>query len=379
MSNFRDIVSSIMTLEGAVIEQIEPQGIEVIAPESLQKALSIPEWSRIGFGPELPDQAMRVTIESDWTEKIGNLLGDRGRLLSISLEENSLPKLPSNPEQLIKHELNMENATYRLKDIQEEKTRYLLLTFQITAISDEKREDILSLCLNESNGSIVDNLCDPILAHISSLKNGDVQELEDDVSPAPWDVQRVKEVVKKVIPGRIRTRLSPFLAGMERRMKRDIDRLYDYHTELRREAARRLAEKKQKGKEEDELEKEHNRLASIAREYQTKIADLQRKYAMTVEIDLVQSLRLIMPVYRFNLLIMRRKGSRNIHLDWNPISKRLESLFCQRCLSSLTPYWICDDHLHLLCPSCISACTSCNKEYCRVCYPTKCPKCGHSS
>lgn len=379
MSDFRGIVSSILTAEGAIVEQVEPEGIEVLAPEALQKALSIPEWTRMGFGLELPDQAVRVTLESDWTERIGGLLGDHGRFLVISLDRNSFSKLPSDPERLIRHEMVIDNATYRLKEIVEERTRYLLLTFRLTAVSDEKRDDILHLCINESNGTMADDLVDPLLSYLNSLKAGNAPEPEDDDFLALWGAQKVRDFVKRTLPGRIRTRLSPFLAGMERRMGRDMDRLYAYHTDLRHEAAKRLEDKKQKGLGEDELKKERMRLDAIEREYHAKIADLQRKYAMTVEFDLIQALRLTMPVYRFRLLIMRRKGKRNVHLDWNPVSKKLESLFCERCLSSLKPYWVCDDNLHLICPSCISPCASCGKTYCRACHPTKCPKCGHRS
>lgn len=381
MSDIRAIVSSILTAEGAIVEEIEPEGIEILAPETLQKALSIPEWTRMGFGAELPDQAIRLTLESDWMERIGNLLGNRGCLLFISPNQNSFSNYPSDHERLIRHEMVMSNATYRIEKVMEERTRYLLLTFRITAVSDEKRDDILHLCINESNGAIVDELAVPILSYLRSLKDIPAvpEEIEDDGFLVPWGGQKIRDFVKKALPEKVRMRLAPFLSGMERRMGRDMDRLYTYHTNLRNEAACRLADKKQKEKDEDELEREHMRIVAIEREYQAKIADLQRKYAMIVEVDLIQVLRLNMPVYRFHLLIMRRKGTRHLHLDWNPISRRLEPLLCEKCLSSLKPYSVCDDNLHLLCPACTSPCDSCGKTYCRICHLAKCPKCGHHS
>jgi hypothetical protein len=203
-------------------------------------------------------------------------------------------------------------------------------------------------------------------------------DTENDDLLIPWDSQKVNNFVKRALNRKVRIKLVPFLTGMERRMGRDMNRLYDYHTDLRNEAAKRLADKKQKEKNEDELERERIRIAAIEREYHAKIADVNRKYAMTVEVDLIQALRLTMPVYRFNLLIMRRKGKRHLHLDWNPISKKLEPLLCERCFSSLKPYWVCDDNLHLLCIDCVSPCVSCGKTYCRACYTAKCPKCGHT-
>lgn len=377
MTDFRGVVSSILSAEGAIVEPCGADGIEVLAPEPLQKALSIPEWTRMGFGAQLPDQALRVSLESDWIQRLGGLLGNRGSLLFISLARDLFSKRPSDPAKLLEDKMIMGNATYRLKEMVEARTRYLLLTFRLTAISDEKRDDILHLCINESNSVISDDLVDPLFSYLNSLKETYASRPEDAGLPAPWTDREVRNFVEKVIEGRIRTRFTPFLSGMKRRMERDMERLYTYHTDLMNEAFKRLADKKEKGMGKDDLEKERARIAAIKREYQAKVADLERKYALMVEFDLISVLRLIMPVYRFSLLIMRRKGKRNFHLDYNPISKELEPLPCERCLSLSKPHLVCDDSLHLLCPVCMSPCVSCAKTYCRACHPTKCPTCGH--
>lgn len=377
MTDFCNLFSSILSAEGAIVEPVEPDGIEVLAPKALQQALSIPEWTRLGFGAELPDQALRVSLESDWIERLSGLLGERGSLLFISLGKDLPAKPSSDPGKLLKNEMVMGNATYRLKEMVEARTRYLLLTFRLTAISDEKRDDILHLGINESNSIISDDLVDPLFSYLNSLKETCVARPEDEKLPAPWTDKQVRDFVKKALPGRIRTRFTPFLSGMERRMGKDMDRLYTYHTDLQNEAAKRLEDKKAKGADEKDLEKEQMKFATIKREYQAKVADLGRKYAIHAEFDLVSALRLTMPVYRFNLLIMRRKGKRELHLDYNPISRRLETLPCEKCLSPSKPHLVCDDSLHLLCPACMSPCPSCDKTYCRACYPAKCPKCGH--
>ena len=50
---------------------------------------------------------------------------------------------------------------------------------------------------------------------------------------------------------------------------------------------------------------------------------------MRVTVAWVQTLELVMPVQRFAVQIRRRKAERVIHLDWNPLARRLESPPCE--------------------------------------------------
>ena len=75
--------------------------------------------------------------------------------------------------------------------------------------------------------------------------------------------------------------------------------------------------------------REEQRVAAIGREYRAKLDDLARQYAMRVTVAWVQTLELVMPVHRFAVQIRRRKAQRMIHLDWNPLARRLEPPACE--------------------------------------------------
>src|ERR1700687_5937998 len=72
-------VAALLRHEGALVEAIEPEGLEVLAPPMVQNALRIGELSRLGFGGTLPPAAQRVGIEGDWLDRFAGLLGSRGR------------------------------------------------------------------------------------------------------------------------------------------------------------------------------------------------------------------------------------------------------------------------------------------------------------
>ncbi|HYK91361.1 MAG TPA: hypothetical protein VE398_21500 [Acidobacteriota bacterium] len=375
MSDLRTLLARALAAEGALVEAIEPEGLEIMATPRLQEALSLPEWSRVGFGAELPAQATRVNFESDWAGRLERLLEGRGRLAQVSLSEHHAPPPRQEFERIIQRDFALQNATFRLGQVEEARAGYLLLVFHVTASSDEKREDLVHLCINESNSAAADDLARPLLSHLRAQEHRDGAQEDDSSGALPAGKLRTRAA--GLLMPKIRSQFSPFLAGMERRMARDLERLHVYHTDLRREVAERLSDKSRRGVNDEALKADRMRLMAIEREYHAKVADLRRKYAMTVEVRFLQALRACMPVRRAEVTLLRRKGSRRTHLDWNPITKRVDRLPCEGCWASPRIYSVCDERLHWVCTSCLSACPSCGKESCRACNPARCPRCSH--
>jgi hypothetical protein len=378
MSDLRDLLTRTLATEGALVEPVEPNGLEILSPPHVQRALSLPEWCRVGFGPDLPEGALPITFESDWAERLERLLGDRGRFAGVVLQERPYPASHDDMERIVRRDLALQNATLRVIQAEETRASYLLTVFRVTASSDEKREDLVHICLNESNGAFADDLARTLLAYLRSRNIPEEQWMEDDPAAGMQRLRQIGKAAEGLLKRRIESQLSPFLAGMERRMARDLERLHTYHGDLQQEAWKRLAERSRKGGGEDEAGVYAMRLETIRRDYHAKVADLKRKYAMDIEVRFLQALRAAMPVRRVEIAVLRRKESRQVHLDWNPIAKRLDRLLCESCRDLPSVYLVCDERLHLVCPACLSACPSCGRESCRACNPVRCPKCAHS-
>lgn len=367
----RDFVADLMEREGAVVEKIDPLGIDFIAPMALSQALGVPEEGRLGFGWELPQEAQRVSFESDWLQRLGKVLGQRGRRLRRRLNYAGPP--PSLPERQAERALALHNAVFRLSRVTPAWTRYLLLTFRYAAVSDEKREGVVVLGFNLSNGSPLDDLLAPMLAEVSKLEaKADLVAEPDDLPPF-LPAGHLGRLCSSGLSLRIRKRLAPFLFSLERRMERDLERVHEYHSDLRRESLNRMT------RQPAETDREQLKLAAIRHEYQAKVADLQQKYALRIEAEWVQTLELILPVQRFELVLLRRKGERRFHLDWNPMARRLESPLCEATFTAESGRMICDDALHLVSRPALGPCPHCSKPYCRACNPLKCPKCHFSA
>jgi hypothetical protein len=372
--------AALLRHEGALVEAIEPEGLEVLAPAPVQNALGIGELSRLGFGPALPPSAQRVGIEGDWLDRFGRLLGPRGRWIQRVLPAPS--RTPGDPERVLGHELILDNATFRLLGVTPAWTRYLVLDFRASAISDDKRDFVLQLGVNLATGALPDAVLAAVLPTLEADQAGsvpadpvpaDAVPTGDADLPALWDQSRMLDLIAHALPPRVEIALDPFVKGLRRRLGRDQDRLHRYHNDLYQEAMKRAVALPAG---DAKRRREEQRAEAIEREYCARLDDLARQYATRVTVEWVRTLELVMPVQRFTVQIRRRKADRVIHLDWNPIARRLESPVCEFTASAERPSLVCDDALHLVVPPGLAPCTGCGRAFCRACHPERCPKCN---
>lgn len=369
--HFREFAAETLELAGALVERIEPAGLEALLPAELAAQLRTDELLRIGFGTELPPAAQRISLESDWLERFGGLLNPSGRRLRTALADPGLAL--SSPEKLLEHSLSLPNAVYRFNGMAGAWTRYLVLLFRYTALSDEKREGIVKVGINLNQGSAIDPFVDELLPH---ALNPDAMSVVTPVAkdlPADWPAPRLKSYINRALPALIHDHLHLFLQGMQRRLDRDLARVFEYYESLREESLLKL--KKQK----TDSARETLRIEAAAREYQAKVVDLKQKYDLSVSVELSQMLEILSPVQRINLLIKRRKGERKLALDWNPLVRKLEPLPCEWGYAKDPARIVCDEALHLVSPAGHAPCADCGKEYCRACHPRQCPKCRQAA
>ena len=368
-NRLQGFVADLLRYEDALVESIEPEGLEVLAPPEVQQALGMGELARLGFGTTLPNGAQRVGLEGDWLERFARVLGSRGRWTRQVLSTDT--KAPGDPERVLSHELVLDNATFRLQGMTQAWTRYLVMDFRASAVSDDKRDFITRLGVNLATGALPDAVIMALEPFLDQPGSDPVIPPEPALPPR-WDHARVVELVGKALPPRLNVALDPFIKGLRRRLARDQDRLHRYHNDLHQEAMRRAILLPE---DDPKRLREQQRADAIAREYHAKLDDLSRQYATRITVEWVQTLELVMPVYRLSVQIRRRKADRTIALDWNPLARRLEAPVCEATFGIERPRLVCDDALHLVVPAALGPCANCGRAFCRACHAT-CPKCG---
>jgi hypothetical protein len=379
-SRLQRFVADLLRHEDALVEPVEPEGLEVLAPAGVQRALGVGELCRLGFGSTLPSGAERVGMEGDWLDRFGRLLGTRGRWTRRVLAADA--RMPSDPERVLGHELVLDNATFRLLGVTPAWTRYLIMDFRASAVSDDKRDFITRLGVNLATGALPDAVVmalsplldrtDDAAAQDAAAQDAAAMPAEADL-PAMWDHARVAGLVGQALPPRLDVALDPFVRGLRRRLVRDQDRLHRYHNDLHHEAMRRAV---MLPEGDTKRLREEQRADAIAREYRAKLDDLARQYATRVTVEWVQTQEVVMPVHRLSVQIRRRKADRTIALDWNPLARRLEPPVCEATAGMERPRLVCDDALHLVVPAELAPCAGCGRAFCRACHRGGCPKCA---
>jgi hypothetical protein len=383
MSALREFVADLLDGEGALVEAVEPDGLDVLAPEPLRAAMGWPELARLGFGAQLPAGAIAVGLEGDWLDRFGALIGNRGRVAERQLVLPAPAAVPSDPERRLEVALDLSNAIWRLRGVTPTWTRCLLLAFHYTATSDERREGLLWLGFNAGTGAV---LGDDIVERLRHVLAGDLEwRVPDDVVRAeaggPLDAQVLAERVRDAVDHLARGDLEPFLGAMRRRLDRDSARVHAYHDDLRRSALTKLAGLRSGAgdKAEADRKRESLRVAAIEREYAAKLDDLRHNYALRVTVDWVQGLILYAPVHRYEVLIRRRKGERIVTIDWHPAARMMEPPLCEWGTGLGRARLVCDERLHLTEPAGQAPCRSCGKAWCRTCHGPACPRCKRAA
>jgi hypothetical protein len=381
MGTLRDFVSDMLEMEGSAVEAIEPDGLEVLAPEALRTAMGWPELTRLGFGAELPAGATAIGFEGDWLDRFGAMLGDRGRLAERQFVLPGPPPRIHYPERLLDHALDFPNAVWRLHAVSAAWTRCLLLAFRYTAVSDEKREGLVWLGFNQGTGAVIDDLTVRLRALLAGDEEWQVPDPDVRQAAGPaWDAAALDARVRPLLQHRVRLEVEPFLRTMRRRLDRDRNRIHEYHNDLHLLAQKKLAALAGSTgeKADNDRRRETLRIAAVEREYAAKLGDLRHNYALRVSVEWVQGLALFVPVQRFEVLVKRRKGERLMRMDWHPAVRLMEPPPSDWGLGIGRSRLVCDDQLHMTDPAGQAPCPSCGKAWCRACHPTACQRCGHA-
>jgi hypothetical protein len=382
MSELRDFVAELLERKGAAIEVVHPDGLEVLAPARLQKAMGWPELTRLGFGTERPHGAIAIGLDGDWLDRFGSLLGDEGRWSEREVRPIADVPAPSDPEQVLDRALDLPNAVWRFQGMTATWTRCLLLAFRYTAVSDEKREGLIWLGFNLGTDAVVSDIMARLRPALAQMPDWHAPDPTTRRASGPaWSAVTLEARVRPLLDQQVRESLEPFVRAMRRRLERDRKRVHAYHDDLCNSSLRRLTALGQGegDRAEADRRREKLRIEAIEREYRAKLDDLRHNYALRVTVEWVQALDLYVPVQRFDVLIRRRKGERLVRLDWHSLVKTAEPPLCEAGLGRDRIRLVCDDKLHLTEPAGQAPCPSCGKRFCRACFPAACPRCGPAS
>jgi len=376
-----EVITELLSHEGAVLEKREDGSLEFLVPPSLSDALGLPEHGVLSFSSHPScEGAIAVSYESEIFKALEKVFSGKGKMAGAAYPSH-LPNI-EKISKWVSEKVVLSNATFRLKKVEHQAVAYVLMFFKYVAFSDEKREGVFSLLVNKQNLSTLflgDNLGDFL---------ADLEESE------PVTALTGQETLKAIQAGfsaaslAVKEEFGPFINSLEKRLNRDIKRVLEYYETLKVETKRAFEKKRGSGKDSGENQNESTttqeearkglseKLDAIEGEKRWKVQDLVSKYALNVRIEPVCVIDIETQTPVFWMDIRRRLSSREFPLTYNPFFKKMDPLPCEACFYPRGIYYVCDEKLHILCASCFKKCPDCGRQYCSACSKAGCPRCS---
>ncbi len=363
-----EALSDILTFYGALVSQKEEGYLEYVAPREISKKLRIPEYGRIGFESGSSDVGIIPGYyDSELFQSLKKVLLQE-RKMSVAAAGHFVP----NTEKVIKtvsSSVGFFNATFRITTVEQGKIPYILVYFKYQALSDDTKEGLCPILINALTASTVLLSEDTAYNIIDTLKDA-----ETAVSGNDETTVRILQSAYAASAVAIKEKLSDFTKSLERRLNRDIKRVYEYYGTLKKET-RILIGKAGRNLKEDEMKRIAGKLEAIEAEQKWKIRDLVSKYVLKVDLEPVTCIRIETQSSIVGIDIKRRDQTRAFPLTYNTFLKRLDALPCEACFYPRSGYYVCDVCLHIICADCFKTCPDCGKRYCSACFTKGCPKC----
>ena len=236
----KDFVRRVIEVKGGIAEPKEKsEGIlDVLLPLELQKKLSLKEYETLSFSPGLPGKL--ITYGSPLLDNIISLTQDIGLTSAIFIKGVSLKR--KGITRLIDEKFEFINVKKRGYLFSEEVTcSYLLVNFRVTIISDERKEELIPVMVDEQTLR-----APPTLTPFLSLPF--IYQKEEPATVfTRYPLNEVLEKARKKAVAKLKEDLEELEESHLRRLRRDIERLWDYYQGLKKELNHRMRRRSSSG------------------------------------------------------------------------------------------------------------------------------------
>jgi hypothetical protein len=378
MSELADFVLDAFRQAGGIVEPPVYGIYEVLLPEEVSRRWNVPTYRRLAFADEvLADVAdtedvailgyghplVETLVEETRTEPacvlvyVNDLRLDKRGLFGLAHQALAFPNAHMS-------EVERKNETAAL-------CHYVCFNFKAALITDEKRERLISVVMDAQAGFAV-----PELVHVEQLARLEGESAFEHLPCAPvrWLPEHQvlsRPVLEGLLERATRAALDELAAPLEtlhrraaRYLELDRARLTEYYDDIARDLQRRIGRASDGGRRAS-LE---DKLAAAQVEREAKLADVEAKYRLRVELELINLQVIVQP----KILLPVHVGNRTVRIErtvvWDPLLHRIEPLACDVCGRRATRLMLCSGG-HLAHEDCLllEQCVDCKRVYCRLC------------
>ncbi len=322
---------------GGLIERL-PDRLLAVLPPDLARAVELPEEVPLG-GDDAP-----LLYGSPTLDRLIALATGEVPIVYGQIEVPYLKK--AGFEELVKKDLSFADGQVRVGARAEARTTYMVLTCRYVALSDERKEGLAQVGVHEGSGAVIAGL-DQVWSEFQP------QFFAPGRVPPHFPV-RIEQAVAGGMASakaRVTKELADYLTSMQRRLHRDVTNTREYYGALKAEMEAGLSYPNlTEGQRQDRVDK----IGALPAEAERKVEDLRQKYRVEVTVTACAALRLLINVAQVTLALRFRKGERALRVIWNPLTRRLDPLVCERCRQTITRIHPVtrDKDIELVCTQC---------------------------
>lgn len=329
--------AEVLERHGGLIESAGER-LMALMPPALAQSLELPE--EIEFGTE----AAPLLYGSPLLDR---LVGLAIREVPVAYGQIEIPYLKkAGFEKLLGRDLAFAGVQVRWSSRAEARATYMILFCHYVALSDERKEGLVTLGLHEASGAVIPGLA-------GQWEAGRPRFFPAGQAPShfPLHLEAALTGALKGARTAVAAELKGFLAGMRRRLGRDVKNTREYYQALRQEMEMRLSHS---NLTESQRQERLAKIAELPEELARKIADLEQKYQVRVTVSAGAALRLLVDVVHLLLELKFHRLTRSLRVVWNPLTRSLDPLVCENCRTTIHRAYPTtgDAGLKLLCLSC---------------------------
>lgn len=372
MTELADFVLNYCRRIGALVEPASDGVYEVLLPDPVAARWRVPTLQRFAFGD-------RASAPDVITLGYGHPLIEQ--MAQAARSEPLCARLYINQVRLDKHGLvdlaraamTFPNARLVEAPRQTEAramSHYVRFNFKAALITDEKHEHLVSVMMDAQAGYAVKEL-----ARIEDLAPLEAEPAFKNLSPAPmrW-CSEAHPLSRTALQGLLERaqqaaldELAPSIASLERHAARYLEldraRLNEYYDQIERDLQRRIA----RATDPDKRASVESKLEVTRAERQAKLADVEAKYRLRAELELVNLLVIEQPKIIRVVRIENRTTVIERTVVWDPLLHRIEPLVCDACGQPSTRLYLCSGG-HLAHEECLMPqCVDCKRAFCKRC------------
>ena len=310
---------------GALTEQESFATLEVMLPEDLLGQFGEEELL-LAFDYEVAEEtegSLFITHGSPFLDKaVESVLQSYGRF-TVKYWSGSIPELPRIFEQKVLEKLDFRRCRPpKVSMYVVEECAFYGFNFRCTFRSYEKREEVVTVVLNGSNGQVQTNFFEawekniPAEEREYSLPKAKLLPIEDLHQSACRETEHATQLWAEKI-----------MAQGAGQKKKELAKIAGYYSELAAEIQKKLAgteDPKKKARLEQQLS------ATLAdRERREK--DAAERYGVEVDIRLDYVVAYYIPCLWVKLELVHKDQARAFTVLYNPLSSEIETPICERC------------------------------------------------